>query len=62
AEQHGQLEDLNGRELVMMLSLMAILLWLGIYPQPVLDTSAASMRAVQEVYSEAQATLLSGGH
>jgi NADH-quinone oxidoreductase subunit M len=50
----GMLEDLNRREIAMMLSLMAILLWLGLYPQTVLDTSAASMKAVHEVYSAAQ--------
>ena len=55
-----KLEDLNGRELVMMLTLMAILAWLGLYPQPVLDTSAASMAAVREIYSAAQGALAVG--
>ena len=30
---------------------MAILLWLGVYPQPVLDTSAAVMQALHALYS-----------
>lgn len=50
-----QLKDLSKRELTMMASLMAILLWLGLYPQPVLDTSAASMRGVSAIYQQAQA-------
>jgi len=32
---------------------MAILLWLGVYPQPVLDTSAAAMQALHTLYSAA---------
>jgi NADH-quinone oxidoreductase subunit M len=50
----GMLEDLNSREIVMMLSLMAILVWLGLYPQTVLNTSAASMHAVHEIYATAK--------
>jgi NADH-quinone oxidoreductase subunit M len=44
------LKDLSKRELSMMAVLMVILLWLGLNPQPVLNTSAASMQAVHEVY------------
>ena len=32
------LPDLNGREVVAMAAMMASLLWLGLYPQAVLDT------------------------
>jgi NADH-quinone oxidoreductase subunit M len=49
-EETGPLEDLSRRELVLMLSLMAILLWIGLFPQVVLDTSVASMQSVLEVY------------
>ena len=52
-DETHKLQDLNRRELVMMLSLMAILVWLGLYPQPVLNTSAASMQAVHQIYSAA---------
>ena len=51
AQSDEKLEDLNRRELATVMSLMAILLWLGVYPQPVLDTSAPVMRALHEVYS-----------
>lgn len=40
---------LNTRELVMMLSLMFLLVWLGLYPQPVLDTSAAVMNSISHL-------------
>ncbi|MBI2384302.1 MAG: NADH-quinone oxidoreductase subunit M [Gammaproteobacteria bacterium] len=52
-----QLQDLNRRELATLLSLMAMLLALGLYPQPVLDTSAAPTQALSRMYQAAQATL-----
>jgi NADH-quinone oxidoreductase subunit M len=61
AKSEEKLEDLNAREIVMMLSLMLILVWLGLYPQPVLDTSAASMHAVHQVYDAAVQSLQAGG-
>jgi NADH-quinone oxidoreductase subunit M len=33
-------EDLNGREWVILGVLMIAILWLGVYPQPVMDTAA----------------------
>lgn len=47
AQSTEPLEDLSGRELALMLSLVALLLGLGLYPQPVLDTSAAVMQTLQ---------------
>jgi NADH-quinone oxidoreductase subunit M len=55
AATDDKLEDLNRRELVTVMSLMAILLWLGVYPQPVLDTSAAVMQALHALYAPAAA-------
>jgi NADH-quinone oxidoreductase subunit M len=49
------LEDMNYRELATMMSLMAILLLLGIYPQPVLDVARAPVQAVQLLYQAASA-------
>jgi NADH-quinone oxidoreductase subunit M len=48
AKAEGQLRGLDGRELSMLLSLIGLLLWLGVYPQPALDTSYASMHGVQQ--------------
>jgi NADH-quinone oxidoreductase subunit M len=53
-EEHHALADLSKRELALMMSLMLVLLGLGLYPQIVLDTSAASMASVQAIYLPAQ--------
>jgi NADH-quinone oxidoreductase subunit M len=34
--------DMNAREYLMLLSLAAVLLWMGLYPQPLLDTAASA--------------------
>ena len=44
---------LKARELGMVLLLALLLILLGVYPQPVLDTSAASMQGVQQWMSNA---------
>ncbi|RZA05220.1 MAG: NADH-quinone oxidoreductase subunit M, partial [Moraxellaceae bacterium] len=49
AQSNEPIAGINNRELVMMLSLMVILVWLGFYPQPVLDTSAAVMSSVEQL-------------
>ncbi|MNE04948.1 NADH-quinone oxidoreductase subunit M [compost metagenome] len=41
-------EGLRYRELIMVLGLAGLLVLLGIYPQPVLDTSAATMHGVHQ--------------
>ncbi|MFO1348780.1 MAG: NADH-quinone oxidoreductase subunit M [Pseudomonadales bacterium] len=43
AQAETKLEGLTTREVVMVLLLVGCLLWLGIYPQPVLDLTQASM-------------------
>jgi len=55
--ENAMLADLNGREVVTMLSLMVLLLWLGLYPQPVLNLSATAMHAVHQVYTSGANTL-----
>lgn len=52
------MEDLSRREISIMLTLMAILLWVGIYPQPILNTSAAAMHSVHQVYNAPAAASL----
>jgi NADH-quinone oxidoreductase subunit M len=51
AKTTERMEDLSGRELSLMLSLMVILLALGLYPQPVLNTSVAVMKNVHQAYT-----------
>jgi len=49
-----QLPGINARELTMMVSLILIMVWLGLYPQPVLDTSAAVMSSVEQIITASQ--------
>jgi NADH-quinone oxidoreductase subunit M len=51
AKSTERMEDLSGRELTLILSLMGVLLFLGLYPQPVFNTSASVMAAVHKVYT-----------
>ncbi|WP_295687166.1 NADH-quinone oxidoreductase subunit M [uncultured Nevskia sp.] len=46
-----KLRDLNAREMTTMLSLMALILFMGLYPQPILDVTKATMAGVQAVYA-----------
>ncbi len=58
ARSESMLPDLSHREIAIMLTLMAILLGLGLYPQPVLDTSAASMQHFLSIYTQASAPVV----
>ena len=59
-QQEAPLPGLKARELAMVLGLAALLILLGVYPQPVLDTSAASMHGVQQWMAGALDQLASG--
>lgn len=52
-----KLKDLSGRELTMMGTLMALLLALGLYPQPVIDAAQAPVRVLQTIYQKAASPL-----
>ncbi|HTU02801.1 MAG TPA: hypothetical protein VMG58_13325, partial [Candidatus Sulfotelmatobacter sp.] len=41
--------DLSSRELAVLFIMLATLLWLGLAPQPVLDTARPSLRQLQPV-------------
>src|SRR5262249_49674402 len=45
--------DLDGREIVVLAPLVALTLFFGVYPKPVLDMSAASVTALLENYEKA---------
>jgi NADH-quinone oxidoreductase subunit M len=53
AQSEQALRGMNARELAMTLSLAVLIVTLGIYPQPILDTSAATMHGVQSWLSTA---------
>ncbi len=44
--------DAMPRELLVLVPMMAILLWLGLYPQPVLDTFKPAMKSLQQTVSQ----------
>lgn len=44
-------EDLLPREILMLAPMMVILLWLGLYPQPVLNTFRPAMNALEQTVS-----------
>ncbi len=46
--------DLSGRETVILGTLIVALVWLGWYPQPVLDIAGASLTRIEELSSPAQ--------
>jgi NADH-quinone oxidoreductase subunit M len=59
AQSEQPLPGLNNRELFMVLGLAVLLIGLGVYPQTVLDTSAASMQGVQQWLGAALSQLAS---
>ena len=46
------IEDFSLRESLMMVPLAVIIIWLGVFPQPVLDTTAPIVNKVLENRSE----------
>ncbi len=63
AQGEGHLGDLDRREFGMMLVILAGVLWFGLYPQPLLDTTASLMtQLAQGLPAETLATegLLAG--
>jgi NADH:ubiquinone oxidoreductase subunit 4 (subunit M) len=53
-EEGWQLADFDRRELAIVSAIVAIVFWLGIYPQPVLQTSSRSMEILQEYTATSQ--------
>ncbi|MGH9738822.1 MAG: complex I subunit 4 family protein [Candidatus Acidiferrales bacterium] len=48
---HWSVKDLLPREVLMLAPMMAILLWLGLYPQPVFNTFRPAMQGLQQTVS-----------
>jgi NADH-quinone oxidoreductase subunit M len=51
------LSDINAREIAILLPLVALILWIGIYPKPFLDRTAASVGAVGQTVAAANRDL-----
>ena len=50
------LKDLGKREITLLLTLAAGLVWLGLYPQPILDTSSQAMQWINNAYIYSEVT------
>ncbi|MGO1283359.1 MAG: NADH-quinone oxidoreductase subunit M, partial [Psychrobacter sp.] len=65
-KSHGlpprKLKDLGKRELSLLLILAAGLVWLGLYPQPFLDTSSHAMQWINNAYVYSQVTQVDAAH
>ncbi len=62
AQGEGRFADLDKREYLMMLSILALVLLFGLFPQPLLDTTGAAMLEVQQLFGAVaqSSTLLTG--
>jgi NADH-quinone oxidoreductase subunit M len=49
AKKEYKISDLNTREMVIMVLMIAVIVWLGLYPQPVLDTAKPVLQQIQKV-------------
>ena len=59
--ENATLADVNGRELALMLPLVAAILWLGIYPQPVLRRMEASAQHFVRIMESPAAPRVAAG-
>jgi NADH-quinone oxidoreductase subunit M len=51
---HWELHDLFAREVAIIAPMILLLLWLGLFPQPVLNTFTATMDKLQQTASQQQ--------
>lgn len=56
--EHWQVPDLGRRHMTVMLAIIAIVVWLGVYPNPVLDTAQVALAGLRQPV----ATASSSGH
>ena len=54
------LTDMNGREMAMLVPLAVIVIFLGIYPSPVLDLMNTSLNHLADLLHTAQAATMMG--
>jgi NADH-quinone oxidoreductase subunit M len=53
-EGHGPVDDLNGRELAALLPIAAACVFIGVYPQPILDATQRDVKLVSEIVQQAR--------
>jgi NADH-quinone oxidoreductase subunit M len=57
ARSNEPIQGSNFRELLMLSSLVIFVIWLGLYPQPLLNTSNRAVTELQQTYSRAMETV-----
>ena len=55
------LGDLTAREMIVLLPLAALIIWIGVYPRPFLDRTAASVEAISARMAVPQSGVLASG-
>jgi NADH-quinone oxidoreductase subunit M len=53
---HDPIADLNAREVIALAPLLGLCLWLGLFPQPLLDLIRPDVESITQLYGEARAT------
>jgi NADH-quinone oxidoreductase subunit M len=53
-EEGWSFPDLTGREAAIMAALIAVILWLGLYPQPALNTARRALETMQQYAAQSQ--------
>ena len=53
-EGHGEVRDLNWREIATLAPILTLCLWLGVYPQPVIETMRPDVQIVANILQKAQ--------
>ncbi len=61
-EKWKNLTDMDGREMVMLVPLAAIIIFLGIYPSPVLDLMTTSLNHLAALVQQANAATMMGAY
>jgi len=52
---HGPIPDLNAREVITLAPLLTLCLWLGVFPQPVLDLIRPDVESISQLYGDSRA-------
>jgi NADH-quinone oxidoreductase subunit M len=60
AFREGKLAGPDAREYVMMLALLALVILVGLYPQPLLDTTASLSQAIAGLFADGSLAALTG--
>jgi NADH-quinone oxidoreductase subunit M len=56
--ENQKVQDLNGREISLLVPILALIVWMGVYPQPFLDRMKPSVdRTLKKVFSIQPATV-----